>query len=42
VPPKTSFSRAEARESAWRIRQMSHGVRLGGLHIKDLIDEDRR
>jgi prevent-host-death family protein len=41
VPPRTAFNRAEAREAAARIREMSKGVRLGGLRIKDLIDEGR-
>ena len=30
-----------AQETAQAIRQMSRGVRLGGLKIKDLIAEDR-
>jgi antitoxin (DNA-binding transcriptional repressor) of toxin-antitoxin stability system len=42
VPPKAGFSRVEAREAAQRIREMSRGVRLGGLRLKDLIDEGRR
>jgi prevent-host-death family protein len=42
VPPKTGFSRSAAREAAQRIREMSRGVRLGGLRFKDLIDENRR
>ena len=42
VPPKTGFSRAEAREAAQCIREMSRGVRVGGFRLKDLIDEDRR
>ena len=42
VPPKTGFSRAEASEAAQRIREMSRGVTLGGLRLKDLIDEGRR
>ena len=42
VPPKGGFSRAEARDAAQRIREMSRGVRLGGLRLKDLIDEGRR
>jgi len=42
VPPKTGFSRAEAREAAQRIREMSRGVTLGGLRLRDLIDEGRR
>jgi prevent-host-death family protein len=42
VPPKAGYSRAEARDAAQRIREMSRGVRLGGLRLKDLIDEGRR
>jgi prevent-host-death family protein len=42
VPPKAGYSRAEAREAAQRIREMSRGVRLGGLRLKNLIDEGRR
>jgi prevent-host-death family protein len=42
VPPKTGFSRAEAREAAQCIREMSRGVTLGELRPKDLLDEGRR
>ena len=42
VPPKARFSQSEAREAAQRIREMSRGVTLGGLHVKDLIEEGRR
>ena len=42
VPPKAGLSRAEAREAAQRIREMSRGVTLGGLRLKDLIDERRQ
>ena len=42
VPPKAGLSRAEAREAAQRIREMSRGVTLGGLRPEDLIDEGRR
>jgi prevent-host-death family protein len=42
VPPKTGFSRSEAREAAQCIRNMSRGVTLRGLPIKDLIEEGRR
>jgi prevent-host-death family protein len=42
VPPKTGFSRSEARQAARRIREMSRGVRLGGLRVKHLVDEGRR
>ena len=42
VPPKEGLSRAEAREAAQRIREMSRGVTLAGLRLKDLVDEGRR
>jgi antitoxin (DNA-binding transcriptional repressor) of toxin-antitoxin stability system len=42
VPPKTGFSRPEAREAAQGIREMSRGVTLGGLRLKDSIDEGRQ
>jgi len=42
VPPKIGFSRSEAREAAQRIREMSRGVKLGGVRLKELIDEGRR
>jgi prevent-host-death family protein len=41
VPPRAAFNRAEAREAAERIREMSKGVTLGGVAIKDLINEGR-
>jgi prevent-host-death family protein len=42
VPPKSGFSRLDAREAAQRIREMSRGVTLGGLGLTDLVDEGRR
>lgn len=41
VPPKGSINRAEARAAAQRIREMRKGVTLGGLSLKDLINEGR-
>jgi len=41
VPAKGVVSREMAREAAQRIREMSRGVTLGGLKIKDLINEGR-
>ncbi len=41
VPPRAAFNRVEARAAAQRIREMSKGVTLGGLSIKDLINEGR-
>ena len=42
MPPKAAVNRAEAREAAQQIREMSNGVTLGGIPIKDLIDAGRR
>ncbi|HJU16730.1 MAG TPA: type II toxin-antitoxin system prevent-host-death family antitoxin [Stellaceae bacterium] len=41
VPPKAVINRAEARAAAQRIREMRKGVTLGGLSLKDLINEGR-
>lgn len=41
VPAKGAFNRQAAREAARGIRDMSKGVTLGGLKLKDLIDEGR-
>ncbi len=41
VPPKGAINREAAREAARRIREMSRGVTLGGVKIKDLIGEGR-
>lgn len=41
VPPAPDFDREQARAAAQRIREMRKGVTLGGLSIKDLIDEGR-
>lgn len=42
VPPKGTLNREAAREAANSIRKMSEGVTLGGLKIKDLVNEGRR
>jgi prevent-host-death family protein len=42
VPPKGVVNREMAREAAQRIREMSRGVTLRGLKIKDLINEGRQ
>jgi prevent-host-death family protein len=42
VPPKGVPDREAAREAARSIRKMSEGVTLGGLKIKDLVNEGRR
>ena len=41
VPSKGAFNRQAAREAANGIREMSKGVTLGGLKLKDLINEGR-
>lgn len=41
VPAKGGFNREVARAAAQRIRAMSKGVTLGGLKIKDLVNEGR-
>jgi prevent-host-death family protein len=41
-PAVPGFDRQAARQAAQRIRAMSKGVTLGGLKIKDLINEGRR
>ena len=42
VPPRGTVSRDTARQAAQQIREMSAGVTLGGLRIKDLVNEGRR
>ena len=42
VPPPAAFDRERARAAAADIRAMRKGVTLGGLSIKDLINEGRR
>lgn len=42
MPPRTAVNRAEAREAAQQIREMSNGVTLGGIPIKDLINTGRK
>lgn len=42
VPPRSAFRREDARTAALRIREMSKGVKLGGIKIKELVNEGRR
>jgi len=42
VPPSTGVDRERSRKAAQRIREMRKGILLGGLRIKDLINEGRR
>lgn len=42
VPPREGTDREAARAAAQRIRDMSKGVTLGGISIRQLIDEGRR
>lgn len=41
VPPLPEFDREEALRAVERIRARRRGVTLGGLKIKDLIEEGR-
>jgi prevent-host-death family protein len=41
VPNRATASREDARAAAQRIRDMSKGVTLAGLKLKDLINEGR-
>jgi prevent-host-death family protein len=41
VPADATFNRSRAIEAAARIRARRRGMTLGGLKIKDLINEDR-
>lgn len=42
VPLMPVFDRAKAREAAERLLEIRKGVTLGGLSIKELINEGRR
>ena len=42
VPPTPPFDPADAQAAAQEIREMRRGVTLGGLKIKDMINEGRR
>lgn len=41
VPASPSFDRAKARQAARGLLEISQGVKLGGLKIKDLVNESR-
>jgi prevent-host-death family protein len=41
VPATPSFDRDKARRAAAGLREASRGVTLGGIKIKDLVDEGR-
>jgi prevent-host-death family protein len=41
VPPRSTIRRHDARAAAQRIREMSKGVKLGGIKIKKLVNEGR-
>lgn len=41
VPAAPSFDRAKARQAARGLLEASRGVKLGGLKIKELINEGR-
>jgi len=42
VPATPSFNREKARRAAAGLPEASRGVTLGGIKIKDLVDEGRR
>ena len=42
VPAGPAFDREKARQAAAGLRRASRGTALGGLAIKDLVDEGRR
>lgn len=42
VPPKAGHDKEAARAAAEWIREMSRGVTLGDITLKELISEDRR
>jgi hypothetical protein len=41
VPAQPGFDRKKAKRAAAGLREASKGVRLRGLKIKDLINEER-
>ena len=41
VPVTPTFDRDKARRAAADLREASRGVTLGGIRIKDLVDEGR-
>lgn len=41
VPAAPGFDRDKARRAAAGLREASRGVTLGGIRIKDLVDEGR-
>jgi prevent-host-death family protein len=42
VPAATGINRAKAEKAARELSELSRGLSLGGLSIKDLINEGRR
>ena len=42
VPAQAGFDRAKARRAADELREASKGLTLGGLSLKELINEGRR
>jgi prevent-host-death family protein len=41
VPATPSFNRDKARQAAHNLLEASRGIKLGGLKIKDLVNEGR-
>jgi prevent-host-death family protein len=42
APPSLAFDRERSRRAVRKIREMRKGVTLGGLKMKDLINEGRK
>ena len=42
IPAETGFDRVKARQAADGLLALSKGLTLGGLSIKDLVNEGRR
>lgn len=42
VPPDLAFDRERSRRAADEIRKMRKGVTLGGLRVRDLVNEGRQ
>ena len=41
VPPGSAFDHERGRRAAQKIREMRKGVTLGGLRVKDLVNQGR-
>lgn len=41
APPESGFRRARAQQAAAGLRAASRGLRLGGIPVRELIEEER-